>query len=240
MLAQVSTRNERDLLASLPGSPTCAQVAEFSGEVVPSSFWGGERSLTGSYRPGGGMAMDSGEVTKLLREYGAGDAAALDRLVPLVYDELKRVASAQLRNEGHNHLQTTSLVHEAYMRLADGGGLSAEDRSHFLSIAARAMRRILIDAARRRSAQKRGGGAAHVTLDPNGPPVWRGDLGLLALDDALRKLTELDPRQGAVVEYRIFADMTVEDTAEALRVSVRTVKRDWQAARAWLNRELRR
>jgi RNA polymerase sigma factor (TIGR02999 family) len=184
--------------------------------------------------------MDSGEVTKLLREYGAGDAGALDRLVPLVYGELKRVASAQLRNEGYSHLQTTALVHEAYLRLADGRTLSVEDRSHFLSVAARAMRRVLIDAARRRCARKRGGGASHVTLDPNGPPVWGGDQGLLALDDALRKLTELSPRQGAVVEYRTFADMTVEETAEALGVSVRTVKRDWQAARAWLNRELRR
>lgn len=182
--------------------------------------------------------MESGEVTRLLRAYGDGDREALDRLVPLVYEQLRSLARAQLRDESRRPLDTTALVHEAYIRLADGGTLSIEDRSHFLSIAARAMRRILIDHARRRSAQKRGGGARHVTLDGDGASVRARDVGLLALDDALERLSELSPRQAAVVEHRVFADMTVEETARALAVSPRTVKRDWSLARAWLNREL--
>ena len=182
---------------------------------------------------------ESGEVTKLLRAYGDGDRAALDRLMPLVYAQLRGLARARLRDERSPSLETTELVHEAYIRLAGADTLSIEDRSHFLSIAARAMRRILIDHARRRSSKKRGGGAPHVTLDSNGVGVAARDEGLLALDRALERLSALDPRLSAVVEYRIFADMTVEETACALEVSPRTVKRDWSAARAWLNRELR-
>jgi RNA polymerase sigma factor (TIGR02999 family) len=182
--------------------------------------------------------MESGEVTRLLRAYGDGDRSALDRLVPLVYTELRTVARAQLRDELQRPLQTTALVHEAYVRLADADALSVVSLSHFLSIAARAMRRILIEHARRRSAQKRGGGARHVTLDSNGPGVPQRDENLLALDEALERLSELNARQGATVEYKIFAGMTVDEIARALSVSPRTVKRDWQAARAWLNREL--
>lgn len=183
--------------------------------------------------------METGEVTRLLRAYAEGDRAALDRLVPLVYTQLRRLARAQLKDEQRPPLETTALVHEAYIRLADAKALSVEDRAHFLSIAARVMRRILIDHARRRSAQKRGGGLPDVTLDSNVPGSWAGDEGLLALDDALERLSELNPRQGAVVEYRVFGDMTIDETARALGVSPRTVKRDWRSARAWLNRELR-
>jgi RNA polymerase sigma factor (TIGR02999 family) len=183
--------------------------------------------------------MESGEVTRLLRAYSDGDRGALDRLVPLVYTRLKGMARAQLRDEGRRPLDTTALVHEAYIRLADSDTLTVEDRSHFLSIAARAMRRILVDQARRRRAQKRGGGAQLVTLDSNGASVGARVEDLLALDEALERLSELSPRQGAVVEYRVFADMTIEETARVLDVSPRTVKRDWQSARAWLNRELR-
>ncbi|MDX1645723.1 MAG: sigma-70 family RNA polymerase sigma factor [Longimicrobiales bacterium] len=182
--------------------------------------------------------MESGEVTKLLRAYGDGDRSALDRLVPVVYAELRRIARAQLRDEAGDRLQTTALVHEAYVRLADADTLSVEDLSHFLSIAARAMRRILIDDARRRTAQKRGGRATHVTLDSRGPSVPQRDEDLVALDEALERLSKLNPRQSSTVEYKIFAGMTVEEIARALSVSPRTVKRDWQAARAWLNREL--
>ena len=185
-------------------------------------------------------APEGGEVTRLLRAYGAGDRAALDRLVPLVYTQLRRMARAQLRVEHRPPLEPTALVHEAYLRLAGAGALSVEDRAHFMSIAARAMRRILIDHARRRSAKKRGGGASEVTLDsnrPGGPP--RGE-DLLELDRALERLAELNPRQSAVVEYKVFAGMTIDETAQALGVSPRTVKRDWTSARAWLNRELRK
>lgn len=183
--------------------------------------------------------MESGEVTRLLRAYGDGDRAALDLLMPLVYTQLRRVARARLKDERSRPLDTTALVHEAYIRLAGADTLSIEDRSHFLSIAARAMRRILIEQARRRSSKKRGGGAPHVTLDSHGASVGARDEDLLALDQALRRLSELNPRQGVVVEYRVFANMTVEETARALAVSPRTVKRDWSSARAWLNRELR-
>ena len=183
--------------------------------------------------------MESGEVTRLLRAYAAGDRAALDRLVPFIYTQLKRMARTQLKSEHRPPLETTALVHEAYIRLADAKTLSIEDRAHFLSIAARVMRRILIDHARRRSAEKRGGGAPDVTLDSQVPGRWAGDEGLLVLNDALERLSELDPRQGAVVEYRVFGDMTIDETAQALGVSPRTVKRDWRSARAWLNRELR-
>jgi RNA polymerase sigma factor (TIGR02999 family) len=183
--------------------------------------------------------MASGEVTRLLRAYGDGDRSALDRLVPLVYTELRSLAQAQLAGEARTALRTTALVHEAYVRLADGDAFSADDLSHFLSIAARAMRRILIDHARRRMTEKRGGGVQHVTLDSNRPGVPERDEDLLALDEALGRLSELNPRQGATVEYKIFAGMTVEEIARALSVSPRTIKRDWQAARAWLNRELR-
>lgn len=183
--------------------------------------------------------MESGEVTRLLRAYGDGDREALDRLVPLVYTRLQSLARAQLRGEHRRPLQTTALVHEAYIRLADAGTLSIENRAHFLSIAARAMRRILIEQARRRSARKRGGGVPDLALDSNVPGGWAPDERLLALNEALERLSELDPRQAAVVEYRVFADMTVDETARALDVSPRTVKRDWRLARAWLNRQLR-
>lgn len=182
--------------------------------------------------------MESGEVTRLLRAYGAGDRAALDRLMPLVYRQLRGIARAQLNDEARPPLETTGLVHEAYIRLAAAETLSVEDRAHFMSIAARAMRRILIDHARRRSAQKRGAGVPDVTLDSKQPGVPMRDDALLALDRALARLSELNPRQGAVVEYKVFADMTDEETAQALGVSPRTVKRDWRSARAWLNREL--
>ena len=182
--------------------------------------------------------MEMGEVTRLLRAYGAGDRAALDRLMPLVYAQLRGIARAQLRAELRPPFETTALVHEAYIRLASAENLSVEDRAHFMSIAARAMRRILIDQARRRSAGKRGGGTPDVTLDSRRPALPHRDDHLLALDRALERLAEINARQSAVVEYKVFADMTIEETAEALGVSPRTVKRDWRAARAWLNREL--
>jgi RNA polymerase sigma factor (TIGR02999 family) len=177
-----------------------------------------------------------GDVTRLLEAAVAGDSQALDRLVPLVYEDLRRVAHRQLDREGGGHtLQTTALIHEAYLKLAVGGAMSATSRAHFLAIAARAMRQVLVDYARRRKAAKRGGGVISVTLgDEAGAPDTSAD-DLLALDDALN---QLDPRQRQVIECRFFGGMEEKDIAEALGISERTVRRDWVKARAWLYKEL--
>jgi RNA polymerase sigma factor (TIGR02999 family) len=177
-----------------------------------------------------------GDVTQLLEAAVAGDSQALDRLVPLVYEDLRRVAHRQLDREGGGHtLQTTALIHEAYLKLAVGGAMSATSRAHFLAIAARAMRQVLVDYARRRKAAKRGGGVVSVTLgDEGGAPDTSAD-DLLALDDALN---QLDPRQRQVIECRFFGGMEEKDIAQVLGVSERTVRRDWVKARAWLYKEL--
>jgi RNA polymerase sigma factor (TIGR02999 family) len=168
-----------------------------------------------------------GDVTRLLEAAVAGDSQALDQLVPLVYDDLRRVAHRQLDREGGGHtLQTTALIHEAYLKLATGGAMGATSRAHFLAIAARAMRQ-----ARRRKAAKRGGGVISVTLgDQAGTPDTSAD-DLLALDDALN---QLDARQRQVIECRFFGGMEEKDIAEVLGISERTVRRDWVKARAWL------
>lgn len=183
----------------------------------------------------------AGEVTRLLSRYGDGDREALDELIPLLYSDLKRVARGRLSREGPGRpFDTTGLVHEAYMRLVDFGSMTIESRAHFLSIAARAMRRILIEEARRSRAAKRGGGAVPVTLDPAVHGVSPRSERLLELDEAIRALAGLDERQAAVVELRVFGGMTVDECATALDLSPATVKRAWAAARAWLNRELSR
>ena len=176
-----------------------------------------------------------GEVTRLLHAAVGGDQDALDRLVPLVYDDLHRLAHRQLNREGGGHtLQTTGLVHEAYMKLA-GGKVNAASRSHFLAIAARAMRQVLVDYARRRKAEKRGSGVAAVTLNDGEQGMEVSTDDLLALDEVLE---QLEPRQRQVVELRFFGGMEEKDIAEALGISERTVRRDWVKARAWLYREL--
>ena len=173
-----------------------------------------------------------GEVTRLLEAAEAGDSDALDRLVPLVYEDLRRVAHRQLDREGGGHtLQTTALIHEAYLKIAAGGSVSATSRAHFLAIAARAMRQVLVDYARRRKAAKRGGGVISVTLGDEPSPADASADDLLALDEALQ---ELDPRQRQVIECRFFGGMDEKDIAVALGVSERTVRRDWVKARAWL------
>jgi RNA polymerase sigma factor (TIGR02999 family) len=177
-----------------------------------------------------------GEVTRLLEAAEAGDSEALDRLVPLVYEDLRRVAHRQLDREGGGHtLQTTALVHEAYLKLAGGGSVSATSRAHFLAIAARAMRQVLVDYARRRKAAKRGGGVISVTLGDEPQPSDASSEDLLALDEALE---QLDPRQRQVIECRFFGGMEEKDIAAALGVSERTVRRDWVKARAWLYKSL--
>jgi RNA polymerase sigma factor (TIGR02999 family) len=176
-----------------------------------------------------------GEVTRLLHAAVGGDQEALDRLVPLVYEDLHRLAHRQLGREGGGHtLQTTGLVHEAYMKLA-GGKVNAANRSHFLAIAARAMRQVLVDYARRRKAEKRGSGVAAVTLNDGEQGMEVSTDDLLALDEVL---DQLEPRQRQVVELRFFGGMEEKDIAEALGISERTVRRDWVKARAWLYRAL--
>ena len=186
------------------------------------------------------MATDPpGDVTRLLREWGAGDRSAVDRLLPIVYDELHRLASGYLKRERTGHtLQSTALVNEAWMRLADQSA-PWQNRAHFLGVAAQAMRRILVDHARRRAAQKRGGQDARVTLADVSAPGGR-EVDLVLLDEALERLAALDERQAKMVTMRFFAGLSVEETAEALGVSEKTVKRDWAAAKAWLHRELAR
>lgn len=178
----------------------------------------------------------AGEVTRLIRAARAGDDLAAERLFPLVYEELRRMARRQLaREHGPQTLNPTDLVHEAYFKLA-GRVPDAGDRAHFLAIAARAMRQVLVDRARQRRAQKRGGGAAVVTLsEAHGGPGDLDAADLLALDAALE---HLDPRQRQVVEYRFFGGLEEREIAELLQVTTRTVQRDWVKARAWLYREL--
>lgn len=181
----------------------------------------------------------AGEVTRLLVAVRSGQPDALDRLVPLVYDELRALARRQLRRESDGHtLHPTALVHEAYVKLNAGGAVAAADRAHFLAIASRAMRQVLVDHARRRNTAKRGEGWDRTTLSGVAELVPAGDRTpqqLLALDHALESL---DPRQRQVVECRFFGGMEEQEIADALGLSVRTVRRDWVKARAWLYREL--
>ncbi len=181
------------------------------------------------------------EVTELLRQWARGDRAALDRLVPLVHDELHRLAHRLMRREQAGHvLQTTALINEAYIRLVDTDNVRWADRSHFFAISATVMRRILVDFARARQARKREAIRlkAPVDLERLQVAAPRPDADVVALDDALRSLAMFDPRGARVVELRYFGGLTVEESAEVLGVSPKTVKRDWAAAKAWLLGEL--
>jgi RNA polymerase sigma-70 factor, ECF subfamily len=178
-------------------------------------------------------------VTELLAKARAGDAAAMASVFPLIYSELHRLARLQLRREPDGHtLSPTALLHEAYIRLIDYTRMEWTDRAHFMAVAATAMRRILVDHARSHRSLKRGGALRRVPLDSADLPVEdRAEL-LIALDGALAKLKELDARQAQVVEFRFFGGMTEEETAAALGVGLRTVKRDWAKAKSWLYRDI--
>lgn len=181
----------------------------------------------------------SAEITQLLKAWGGGDPAALDRLAPLVYRELHRMARRYMRQERPgNTLQTTALVNEAYLRLADAGAMNLQDRTHFFAVAARVMRRILVDAARSRRSEKRGGAAGRIPFDAVAGIVPAPGYDLVALDDALNALAQIDPRKVQVIEMRFFAGLSVEETAAVLGVSPQTVMRDWKLAKAWLMREM--
>ena len=180
-----------------------------------------------------------GQVTEFLRAWSDGDRAALDRLTPIVYDELHRLARRYMKGERPGHsLQTTALVNEAYMRLVDYKRMNWQNRAHFFAVSAQLMRRILVEHARRHNL-KRGGGLQHVSLDDTATVGSERAADLVALDDAMNRLAKLDPRKVQVVEMRFFGGLSVEETAEVLKVSGPTVMRDWSTAKAWLYRELK-
>ncbi|HSD47147.1 MAG TPA: sigma-70 family RNA polymerase sigma factor [Pyrinomonadaceae bacterium] len=178
-------------------------------------------------------------ITQLLNQWSDGDERALDRLTPLVYEELRQQAARYLRRERPGHtMQTTALINEAYLRLIDAKEVRWQGRAHFFAIAATLMRRILVDHARQRNAAKRGGSPVHVTLDRIAASAKQSTTDVLAIDQALTKLAAIDRQQAQIVELRFFSGLNVEETAAALGISPRTVKRDWSVARAWLRREI--
>lgn len=180
------------------------------------------------------------DVTQLLRAWSEGDRQALEKLTPLVYAELHRRAHWQMANERSGQtLQTTALVNEIYLQLVDLRGVTWRDRAHFFALSSRLIRRVLIDAARAKAAQKRGGQASHVELDENLLVSQEPRADVIALDDALTALAAIDERKSQVVELRFFGGLGIEETSEVLKVSAETVKRDWKLAKAWLRRELR-
>ena len=186
----------------------------------------------------------SREITDLLKAWGAGDQTALDRLAPEIDSELRRLARVYLKREpADQNLQTTALINEAYLRLIEIRDLPWQDRTHFFAISAQIMRRVLVDAARSRRSEKRGGRLPHVPLDEllaaeAIPASSRNDLQILALNDALDTLAKIDPRKVSVIELRFFSGLSVEETAEVLKISPQSVMRDWKLAKSWLAREL--
>lgn len=191
-------------------------------------------------------AAASQEITTLLKAWGSGQSAALDRLIPLVYRELRRMARQHMRRSDSGVVQATALVHEAYLRLVDLSSVEWQDRAHFYAVSARVMRGILVDAARARQSQKRGGLLQRVNPGAGFDIDQIPDLGsqraaeVLAIHDALEHLAKVNPRQMQVVEMRFFGGLGVEETAEVLRISPQSVKRDWKLAKAWLRREMRK
>ena len=205
--------------------------------LMPPKTFGKSRRVSAA--DAAGQTSGSRGVTQLLRAWSDGDEAALDQLVPLVEAELRRLARAYMNRERRNHtLQATALVNEVFLRLTDARSLRWQDRSHFMGIAARLMRRVLVDHARARGYRKRGGGARNVTFDETLLVTAEPALDLVALDAALESFAAIDARKSRVVELRFFGGLSLEETADVLHVSVETVKRDWRLARLWLLREL--
>jgi RNA polymerase sigma factor (TIGR02999 family) len=185
------------------------------------------------------MASSSHDLTQLLIAWSAGDEGALEKLTPLVYTELHRLAQHYMSGERTGHtLQTSALVNEAYLRLIDWKSVRWQNRAHFFGVCARLMRNILVDYARHRLYQKRGGDLIKVALEEAEGVALEGEIDLVALDDALQKLTKIDERKSRVIELRFFGGLSVEETAEVLQVSQETVMRDWRLARAWLLEEM--
>jgi RNA polymerase sigma factor (TIGR02999 family) len=183
--------------------------------------------------------METVQITRLLNAHAAGDRQAIDRLIPIIYDDMRRMAKNKLRGERSDHtLNTTALVHEAYLKLIQFDRINYQNSSHFFAIASRVMRNILVDYAVRQKAQKRGGKQKPVALDENDAALAVDMSNILSVHHALKRLGELDERQMRVVECRFFGGLSIKETAEALGISEPTVSRDWNMARAWLNREL--
>ncbi|HEY6290388.1 MAG TPA: sigma-70 family RNA polymerase sigma factor [Terriglobia bacterium] len=183
----------------------------------------------------------AGEITRLLIELKGGNPQAQSELIPLVYEELRRVARSYMRGERAGHtLQPTALVNEAYLRLVEGPAINWQNRAHFFAVAAQLMRRVLVDHARARRAVKRGGNECRVSMDAALAFTGGKDADVLALDEALDRLAERDPRQARIVEIRFFGGLSEQETAEVLGISTRTVKRDWSVARAWLYKEIKK
>jgi RNA polymerase sigma-70 factor (ECF subfamily) len=198
-------------------------------------------SIALNITPGFFMAQASANVTELLIGWSNGDKDALDALMPVVYNELHRQASRYLRRERVGHtLQTTALIHEAYLRLIDQRSVHWQNRAHFYGIAAQLMRRILVDHARTKKRAKRGGSNVRVSLSDATLKSPGQNLDIVALDEALERLAAIDAQQSRIVELRFFSGLTVEETAEVLSISPATVKRDWSMAKAWLHREVSR
>jgi RNA polymerase sigma factor (TIGR02999 family) len=185
------------------------------------------------------MTFAPHQITKLLKQWSSGDQEALELLMPLVYAELHRLAHQHMRREKAGHiLQTSALINEAYLRLANESQLHWENRNHFFGIAARLMRRILVDEARKRNSTKRGGAAIQVPLNHAMTVPEQQAANVVALDDALKSLEAIDPRQGEIVELRFFGGLSIEETAAILKVSQATVNKDWAFARAWLREQM--
>lgn len=183
--------------------------------------------------------QSANEITQLLQGWHAGDRGALDTLLPIVYKELRRLAHFHLRKERPDHtLQSAALVHEAYCRLVGQSPPELENRTHFFAVAAQLMRQILVDYARRHRAVKRGASMCKISLDDAAVLPQRKDTNVLAVDDALKGLAKIDPRQSRVVELRFFAGLSLEEISDAMGIAPATVQRDWTAARAWLHREI--
>jgi RNA polymerase sigma factor (TIGR02999 family) len=181
------------------------------------------------------MPPPSSSVTQLLREWSAGRRDAFDQLFPLVYDELRRLAAQHLRREGHPHsLQATALVHEAYLKLVRQEGVRCENRAHFFGIAARVMRCLLVDHARAKATAKRGYGVDAIVLEADAGVSLPPNLDLIALDEALKELADIDPHQNQLVELRFFGGLTIDESADVLGISAANVSREWMIARAWL------
>lgn len=180
------------------------------------------------------------EITKMLREWSDGRREVLDELMPLVYDELRRQASRYLRGERPGHtLQTTALIHEAYLKLVDQRDVNWKNRAHFYGIAAQAMKRILVDHAKSRHREKRGGAAENLPLDEARFAIsGRTNVDLIAVDEALTRLAELDPQQASIVELKFFGGFSIDEIAEAVQISPATVKREWNSAKVWLKLEM--
>jgi RNA polymerase sigma factor (TIGR02999 family) len=186
------------------------------------------------------MSLESNDVTQLLKAWSGGDQGALEELTPKVYVELRRMASKYMRNErGGNTLQATALVHEVFLRLVEVDSVTWQDRAHFFAVSANMMRRILVDRARAKGMFKRGGGAIQPNLDDVPEVTSRSrDREIVAIDEALDALAQIDPRKAKVIELRFFGGLSVEETAEVLRISPQSVMRDWKMARAWLMAEV--